>query len=238
MRSQRLASTCFKLARASGSANFSTEYPGDDVSEAPEGTELPPTGMRYPGERLTADWESPKMTERHTAMFNKLDKDGNGMITLDEILYKASVEICENIGATPEQTENHTECVTKFFGPGGLGLEMGVETSVEDFCKKWEALTYDELDRWAAKEPTLIFDWGKVIFDIIDKSGDNAITLDEWEHYQRAAQVVDTIEDCKATFDVCDQDGDGKIRLEELTRQHIGFWYTGEVDGLYGPGIP
>lgn len=232
MRSQRLAATCSKLARASGTS-FSRNY-----YEGPEGTELPPSGHRYPGERLTADWEGEKMHKRHTAMFNRLDKDGNGFLNLDEIVYKASVEICGNIDASPEQTKKHTAAVIAFFGPGGLGMDFGVETEVEDFCKKWENLTKDELDRWAKKDDTLIFNWAKALFDIIDKSDDNAIDIDEWDYYQRAAQVCDTREDCVATFEVCDQNGDGKIELEEMTRQHIGFWYTGEVDGLYGKSVP
>jgi len=253
-RTQRLANTCFKLARASNSACFSTSPPptyeqfgepeanGEGfwlyVNPPAKGCELPPSGLRFPGERLTADWVSPKMAARHTAMFNKLDKDGNGFLTLDEIIYKASVEICGNIGASEEQTDAHTQAVTNFFGPGGLGMEMGKETTLDDFIASWEALAYDELDRWANKEDTLIYSWGHVIFDIIDSSGDMEIDLAEWEHYQRAAQVCDTVEDCKATFDVCDQNGDGKIELEEMTRQHIGFWYTGEVDGLYGKSVP
>jgi len=171
-------------------------------------------------------------------MFHKLDRDNNGFVTLDEFVYKASHEICKNIEATPEQTDKHTEAVTNFFS--GAGMRFGVESKWPEYIKGWEVLIDDELEKWANKEPTLIRAWGGALFDIIDKSGDNAIDLEEWQFYHKCAGVFDSIDECKATFDVCDANKDGKIDVEEMTRQHVGFWYTADPvsDGLYGNSVP
>lgn len=192
----------------------------------------------YEGVRLYADFTDEKWIARHRCMYDKLDRDGNGFVTLDEFVYKASVEICGAIGATPEQTKRHTEAVTNFFA--GAGMKFGVEQPWPEYIKGWEPLIESELDKWANGEPTLIRAWGEALFDIIDKSGDGSIDLKEWETYQRAAQVCDSVEDCAATFAVCDRNGDGKIEIDEMTRQHVGFWYIADPDsdGLYGPGVP
>jgi len=218
-RSQKLASQIFKFAACS--ANFSDG-----------------NLHLYEGNRLTADYTNPKWVERHRHMFHKLDRDNNGFVTLDEFVYKASHEICKNIEATPEQTDKHTEAVTNFFS--GAGMRFGVESKWPEYIKGWEVLIDDELEKWANKEPTLIRAWGGALFDIIDKSGDNAIDLEEWQFYHKCAGVFDSIDECKATFDVCDANKDGKIDVEEMTRQHVGFWYTADPvsDGLYGNSVP
>jgi Ca2+-binding EF-hand superfamily protein len=192
----------------------------------------------YEGMRLHADYTDEKWIKRHRHMYDKLDRDSNGYVTFDEFIYKASVEICGAIGATPAQTERHTKAVTNFFI--GAGMQFGVEQLWSDYIKGWEPLIETELDKWEKKEPTLIREWGEALFDIIDKNGNGFISLNEWETYQRAAKVCDTVKDCANTFAVCDRNGDGKIEIDEMIRQHVGFWYTADPssDGLYGPGVP
>jgi len=192
----------------------------------------------YEGERLTADFTDEKWIARHRYMYDKLDKDGNGFVTLDEFVYKASVEICGGLGATKAQTKRHTQAVVNFFS--GAGMKFGVEQHWADYIKGWEKLVNEELDRWANKEPTLIREWGEALFDIIDTSGNGAIDLEEWKKYQEIAQVVGHIDDSKAIFDICDINKDGKIEIDEMCRQHVGFWYTADPasDGLYGPLCP
>merc|ERR1719320_1160153 len=145
-----------------------------------------------------------------------LDPNNNGAVSLDELIYKASEEICKKIKATPEETE------------------------WDEYIKGWEELSKEELRRWENGEITLIRKWGEALFDIIDKDGNGSINLEEWSLYTKCAGVIKDEEDCKNTFRVCDRDGNGRITVDEMTRQHVGFWYTADPnsDGLYGRSVP
>jgi len=154
------------------------------------------------------------------------------------LILKSSVEVCDRIGATPEQAARHNEAVKNFFA--GAGLRLGHETKWPEYIKGWEDLVHSELDRWERDEPTLIRIWGEALFDIIDQDGNGSIDIDEWRLYTKCAGIIGDDADCQATFDVCDIDGDGKIDIEEMTRQHLGFWYTADPksNGLYGKSVP
>merc|ERR1719320_1617715 len=65
-----------------------------------------------------------------------LDPNNNGAVSLDELIYKASEEICKKIKATPEQTARHSEAVANFFG--GAGLKRGEETEWDAYIKGWK----------------------------------------------------------------------------------------------------
>jgi len=191
------------------------------------------------GVRLkSADYKDPKWVERHRHMFKMLDRSNNGLITLNELRYKASEEICKKMGATPEQTQRHTDAVCNFFS--GAGMRYDYETPWPEYIKGWEDLCEAELDRWGNSESTLIYEWGKALFDMIDKDDSGGITPEEWQFYTECAGVITNKEDALETFNVCDRNKDGLITVEEMTRQHIGFWYTAhpDSDGLYGPSVP
>ena len=126
--------------------------------------------------KLQTDFDNPKWINRHKFMFDYLDINGNGQITLDEIVSKASDDICKNLGATPAQTKRHQDCVEAFFR--GCGLEYGKETKFPEFLEGWKNLANADLAKWARNEPTLIREWGDAVFDIFDKDGSGTITLD------------------------------------------------------------
>jgi len=188
--------------------------------------------------KLVPDFENPKWIERHRYMFQLLDPNNNNAVSLDELIYKASHEVCGNIGATPAQTERHTEALTNFLARAGL--RSGEETSWEQYIQGWKRLVTSELKKWERNQITLIRLWADALFDIIDKNQDGSISLEEWVTYTRAAGIIGTDEDRVETFKVCDLDGSGRIDVEEMTRQNIGFWYTADpkCDGLYGKSVP
>jgi len=193
---------------------------------------------RYEGVKLEADFGNPKWIERHRHMFHFLDPNNNNAVSLDELIYKASEEICKKIGATPEQTERHSQAVENFFS--AAGLKHGEETEWDEYIKGWERLSRSELRKWEKNQITLIRLWGDALFDIIDKNGNGSISLEEWTLYTKCAGIITTDEDRANTFRVCDRDGDGRIDVDEMTRQHVGFWYTADPrsDGLYGKSVP
>jgi hypothetical protein len=219
-------------------------FPGDKKNVRGKPMTVGPSIMqgqnrrRYEGVKLTADFENPKWIERHRHMFHFLDPNKNNKVSLDELIYKASEEICKKIGATPEQTARHSEAVANFFG--AAGLKRGEETEWEQYIKGWERLAREELGKWESNEITLIRLWGDALFDIIDKNGDGSISLKEWTLYTKCAGIIATDEDREQTFKICDLDGDGRIDIDEMTRQHVGFWYTADPksDGLYGKSVP
>merc|ERR550534_2117442 len=138
---------------------------------------------RYEGVKLEADFSDPRWIERHRHMFHFLDPNNNNKVSLDELIYKASEEICKKIGATPEQTKRHSEAVENFFA--GAGLKRGEETEWEEYIKGWERLSREELRKWERNQITLIRLWGDALFDIIDKNGNGSISLEEWTLYTK-----------------------------------------------------
>jgi Ca2+-binding EF-hand superfamily protein len=188
--------------------------------------------------KLDPDFDNPKWIARHKHMFNFLDTNKDGSITLNEIVSKASNDICKNLGATAEQTRRHQECVEAFFR--GCGMEYDKEVEWPEYIEGWKKLSTAELDKWANSELTLIRKWGDALFDILDTDGNNSITIDEWKRYGRIAGIIAGEEDCERTFAHCDLDKSGELDVEEMTRQHLGFWYTldPKADGLYGGAVP
>merc|ERR1711890_159728 len=57
------------------------------------------------------DFDNPKWLARHKHMFNFLDVNKNGKISLDELVFKANTEICEAIKATPGKMKNQHSSV-------------------------------------------------------------------------------------------------------------------------------
>ena len=194
-------------------------------------------GTKY-AVKLTPDFDNPRWIARHRHMFDFLDVNGDGEITLNELVYKASDIICKNLGATPEQIQRHQEAVVAFFR--GAGMEYDKPTKWKDYLEGWKRLATDELKKWAKNQVNLIRLWGDALFDIIDKDGNGSISLDEWKTYTRCSGIIQTDEDCERTFKHCDLDNSGRLDVDEMTRQHLGFWYTLDptADGLYGNAVP
>jgi len=188
--------------------------------------------------KLDTDFDNPRWIERHQFMFNFLDRNNDGWITLDEIVSKASDEVCANLGATPEQTKVHQDAVEAFFK--AVGLDYGKKLEFPEYLEGWKRLATSDLDKWAKNEVTLIRKWGDAVFDIFDQDGDGSISLDEWKSYGRISGISPTDEDSEATFKLCDLDDNHKLDVDEMTRQHLGFWYTMDptADGLYGNFVP
>jgi len=193
---------------------------------------------KYADVNTEPDFDNPKWLARHKHMFNFLDVNKNGKISLDELVFKANTEICEAIKATPEQRKKQQKCVEDFFG--GAGLKYGVETYWPEYIEGWKKLATEELRKWKNEEPTLIRLWGDCLFDIIDKDGSGTITRDEWFHYTKCAGIIQNKEDAERTFQICDIDQSGELDVDEMTRQHVGFWYSCDpaCDFLYGGAVP
>jgi len=184
-------------------------------------------------------YTNPKVIERHRQLFHMLDGDNKGFLILEEVVKMASEDVCKTTNATPEQTDKHTEAVTNFFS--GVGMKSGVESKWPEYIKGMEVLIVDELEKWANKEPTVIRTWVDASFDIMDKSGDGAIDLEELQLYHKNYHTYfENPEEIKATFNICDINKNGKIDIEEFYRHQVGFWYEANPvsDGLFGPRWP
>ncbi|XP_066927270.1 clytin-like [Clytia hemisphaerica] len=195
------------------------------------------TGSKY-AVKLKPDFNNPKWINRHRFMFNFLDINGNGKITLDEIVSKASDDICAKLNASPEQTQRHQDAVEAFFK--AIGMDYGKEVEFPEFLEGWKRLATNDLKLWSQNKTTLIRRWGDVVFDIFDKDGSGTISLDEWKAYGRVSGICASDADAEETFKHCDLDNSGKLDVDEMTRQHLGFWYTldPQADGLYGSFVP
>merc|ERR1712080_612539 len=129
---------------------------------------------KYADVNTEPDFDNPKWLARHKHMFNFLDVNKNGKISLDELVFKANTEICEAIKATPEHRKKQPKCLEDFFG--GAGLKYGVETHWPEYIEGWKKLATEELRKWKNEEETLIRRWGDCLFEIIDKDGSGTIT--------------------------------------------------------------
>eukprot|EP00111_Clytia_hemisphaerica_P003763 TCONS_00010812-protein len=189
------------------------------------------TGSKY-AVKLKPDFDNPKWINRHRFMFNFLDINGNGKITLDEIVSKASDDICAKLNASTEQTQRHQDAVEAFFK--AIGMDYGKEVEFPEFLEGWKRLATNDLKLWSQNKTTLIRRWGDVVFDIFDKDGSGTISLDEWKAYGRVSGICASDADAEQTFKHCDLDNSGKLDVDEMTRQHLGFWYTldPQADGL------
>ena len=90
------------------------------------------------------------------------------------------------------------------------------------------------------KDDTADEDIANSLFEIFDKDGSGSISLDEWKAYGRISGISHSEADCESTFKHCDLDNNGKLNVEEMTRQHLEFWYTldPQADKLYGNFVP
>jgi len=188
--------------------------------------------------KIEPDFDNPRWIERHRHMFNFLDVNKNGKISLNELVYKASNIVCNNLGATEEQTKRHQRAVEDFFR--GAGMEYGVETEWPEYIEGWKRLAKSELEKHSRNQITLIRLWGDALFDIIDQDRNGSISLDEWKRYTRCAGIIQEEKDCEETFKTCDIDKSGQLDVDELTRQHLGFWYSMDptCENLYGGAVP
>merc|ERR1711973_530761 len=154
--------------------------------------------------KLKTNFDDPKWINRHKFMFNFLDINGNGKITLDEIVSKASDDICAKLGATPAQTQRHQDAVEAFFKK--IGMDYGKEVEFPEFVEGWRNLAKHDLKLWSQNKKSLIRDWGEAVFDIFDKDGSGSISLDEWKAYGRVSGICPSDEDAEQTFKHCDSD--------------------------------
>jgi len=238
-RQQRLASFLrFSLnARLQSLVRFKSDIPDKAEFQGRDHTSIYSV-------KLDTDFDNPKWINRHKWMFNWLDLNKDGFITLNEMVRKANDEVCDGLGATDEQREAHNTAVENFFK--GAGMDYDKEVEWDEYLEGWKRLATAELEAWANNETTLIRQWGDAVFDIIDTDGNGSISLEEWNAYTSIAfapmpgWVKGVDGDAKATFELCDLNNDGKIEVDELTRQHLGFWYSLDPtsDGLYGQAVP
>jgi len=188
--------------------------------------------------KLKPDFDNPVWIKRHRFMFDFLDRNDDGYITLDEIVSKASDEICADLGATKKETKTHQDAVEAFFK--ATGMDYGKKVEWPEYLEGWKRLATSDLLKWARGETTLIRKWGDAVFAIFDKDGNGKISLDEWKAYGKISGISPTDEDSEATFKLCDLDKDGNLDVVEMTRQHMGFWYTVDPKSnhLYGNFVP
>jgi len=190
---------------------------------------------------LETDFDNAGWEKRHRWMFDWLDINEDGKITLNEMMTKANDEVCEKLEATDEERVAHNKAVENFFK--GAGMDYDKEVEWDEYIKGWRKLAKEEVTKWKNNETTLIRQWGDAVFRIIDTNKDGAISLEEWTKYTSiafASMPGWTDSDAQATFDLCDLNKDSEIDVDELTRQHLGFWYSmsPESDKLYGQGVP
>eukprot|EP00111_Clytia_hemisphaerica_P002580 TCONS_00007351-protein len=119
------------------------------------------TGSKY-AIKLKPNFDHPKWINRHRFMFNFLDINGNGKITLDEIVSKASDDICAKLNATTEQTQRHQDAVEAFFK--AIGMDYGKEVEFPEFPEGWKRLATKRFEVMVSKQDHFDSPMGRCCF--------------------------------------------------------------------------
>lgn len=156
-------------------------------------------------------------------LFDSLDLNKNGFLTLDEFLQWAeNLQIaCK---ATKSEITNLRIELRQFWG--AVGFMPGVQVTKLQFTQGFSRLAQDEVERKVAGDTTLLEQLTNAFFDIMDVNNDGSVTLSELQIFMKARGMDP--KGAESWFKLADRNRNGKVERKELFRYEFDFWFRPE----------
>jgi len=171
-----------------------------------------------------------KLKNRLYRRFDTFDKDSDGIMTIDEVLYWADrmKTLCK---ANEEEVDCVRDAIRIFFRACGLNKE-GLHR--ENWVEANQCFGEAERQRKARGEQSIVALLGNAYYDVLDEDGDNLVSLPELKRMMNVFRVPE--EAAYTFFQHADVDGNGMLEREEMHALFHKFWlekYDPKLDGIY-----
>jgi len=171
-----------------------------------------------------------KLKNRLYRRFDTFDKDSDGIMTIDEVLYWADrmKTLCK---ANEEEVDCVRDAIRIFFRACGLNKE-GLHR--ENWVEANQCFGEAERQRKARGEQSIVALLGNAYYDVLDEDGDNLVSLPELKRMMNVFRVPE--EAAYTFFKYADVDGNGMLEREEMHALFHKFWlekYDPKLDGIY-----
>jgi len=171
-----------------------------------------------------------KLKNRLYRRFDTFDKDSDGIMTIDEVLYWADrmKTLCK---ANEEEVEQVRDAIRIFFKACGLNKE-GLHR--ENWVEANQTFAEAERQRKKRGEQSIVALLGNAYYDVLDEDGDNLVSLPELKRMMNVFRVPE--EAAYTFFAHADVDGNGQLEREEMHALFHKFWlekYDPTLDGIY-----
>lgn len=172
----------------------------------------------------------PKLKNRLYRRFDTFDKDSDGEMVINEVLYWADrmKSLCQ---ASDEEIENVRDALRTFFEACGV-TEIGLHR--ENWVEANQVLAEAERERKRRGEDTLVALLGNAYYDVLDEDKDNLVSLPELKRMMNVFRVPE--EAAYTFFEKADVNKDGALQREEMHALFHKFWlekYNPDLDGIY-----
>jgi len=172
----------------------------------------------------------PKLKNRLYRRYDTFDKDSDGVMTIDEVLYWADrmKTLCK---ANEDEVQAVREAIEIFFKACGVN-EEGLHR--ENWVEANQVFAEAERERKKRGEQSLVALLGNAYYDVLDEDGDNLVSLPELKRMMNVFRVPE--EAAYTFFEKADIDKSGTLEREEMHALFHRFWlekYDPELDGIY-----
>jgi len=161
---------------------------------------------------------NPKLLERLHKRFDTLNLDGKNRVTLKQVLYSPD-RMRQLVGASDQEVEKMRKAVHIFFGACGV-TEKGLGR--DDWVEAHQVFAQAETEKRKRGEESLVASITNVYFDVLDKSGDGTVGLEELKILMRAFQVPQ--EAAYTFFDAANVDTSDRLERDEMHDILHNFW--------------
>lgn len=209
--------------------------PADEIAHIPKLDEtnnesykyLRAIGCQYQYKLLEPHY---KLKHRLYRRFDTFDKDSDGVMTINEVLYWADrmKSLCK---ANDEEVEEVRAAIKVFFLHCGLNKE-GLHR--ENWVEANQVFAEAERQRKQRGEQSIVALLGNAYYDVLDEDGDNLVSLPELKRMMNVFRVPE--EAAYTFFHYADKDHNGELEREEMHALFHAFWlekYNPELDGIY-----